>query len=337
MNGKILTVFYPLLFQPVYKDYIWGGRNFKKLFGRTIPNGQVAESWDIAAHKDGTSIVANGSFSGISLSQMLASYGTDLVGLRSEWALARNKFPLLIKLLDAQERLSVQVHPSDEYAQRHEGNELGKTEMWVVLNSLPGSEVILGVTKDTTPSTFKEAIEDGTLDEFLHRIPVKSGDFICVPSGSLHAILGGLVLAEIQQNSNTTYRVFDWGRDLTDRPLHIRQAMDVVNFEQVEPALTPPVPLQSAGSIDRELLCENEYFTVERWYFDKDSSYLGSCDGSTMEIWGIINGQISIEGGAGVIELRPVKFSLLPAALGSFSIKASQKSILLRTYVKQSK
>lgn len=326
-----------MLFQPVYKDYIWGGRNFEKLFGRAIPAGPVAESWDIAAHKDGTSNVANGSFSGISLSQMMASYGTDLVGLRSEWALARNKFPLLIKLLDAQERLSVQVHPSDEYAQHHEGNELGKTEMWVVLDSLPGSEVILGVKKDTTPSTFREAIEAGTLDEFLHRIQVKSGDFICVPSGSLHAILGGLVLAEIQQNSNTTYRVFDWGRDPTDRPLHIRQAMDVVNFEQVEPSLPPPVPLQSTGSIGRESLCENKYFTVERWYFDEDSSYLGSCDGSTMEIWGIINGQVSIEGGAGAIELRPVEFSLLPAVLGPFSIKASQKSTLLRTYVKQPK
>lgn len=332
-----MTHFYPLLFQPVYKDYIWGGRNFEKLFGRTIPAGPVAESWDIAAHKDGTSIVANGSFSGISLSHLLASYGSELVGQRSEWALERNKFPLLIKLLDAQEKLSVQVHPRDEYARRHEGNELGKTEMWVVLDSSPGAEVILGVTKDTIPSAFREAVEGGKLDGFLHRLPVKSGDFICVPSGSLHAILGGLVLAEIQQNSNTTYRVFDWGRDPTNRPLHIRQAMDVINFEQVEPVLVAPKSLPSGPSIGRELLCDNEYFTVERWHFDKYSFYEGNCDGSTMEIWGVISGQVSIEGGAGAVELRPVEFSLLPAALGPFSIESSYESTLLRTYVRQRK
>ncbi|MDX1418188.1 MAG: type I phosphomannose isomerase catalytic subunit, partial [Candidatus Promineifilaceae bacterium] len=203
---------YPLLFEPVLKSYIWGGRNLARFFNRELPPGKIAESWEIAAHNDGTTIVRNGYFAGKTLAYVQGELGLDLVGENNKWAQDRGKFPLLIKLLDAYDALSVQVHPDDEYAIANEGNELGKTEMWVVLYADPNAELILGTNQRTTREMLREAIENGTLESALHCLPVKAGDVACVPSGTLHAILKGSVIAEIQQNSNTTYRVYDWNR-----------------------------------------------------------------------------------------------------------------------------
>ncbi|HFC11999.1 MAG TPA: mannose-6-phosphate isomerase, partial [Anaerolineae bacterium] len=231
---------YPLTFSPVLKDYIWGGRNLETLFGRSLPPDiDIAESWEIAAHKDGQSVVLDGALAGLTLGEVHERLGLDLIGRRNAWAQERGKFPLLIKLLDANRPLSVQVHPNDAYALAHEGNELGKTEMWVILSASADAAVIYGVTAGTTPENFAQAIADGKLEPHLHYLPVAAGDFIDVPAGTLHAIMGGIVLAEIQQNSNTTYRVYDWnrlGKDGQPRPLHIAQALETINFELVEPA-----------------------------------------------------------------------------------------------------
>jgi len=200
--------FYPLTFTPVFKDYIWGGRNLERL-GRELPPGIIAESWDIAGHEDGTSVVDNGFWAGKKLTEVHTKLGLELIGRNNTWAQERGKFPLLIKLLDANQPLSVQVHPGDDYALAKEGNELGKTEMWVVLQAEPRAELILGVRAGTTPTAFRQGIENGALEPYLHHLPVKAGDHICVPAGTLHAIMEGLLIAEIQQNSNTTYRVYD--------------------------------------------------------------------------------------------------------------------------------
>jgi mannose-6-phosphate isomerase len=323
---------YPLTFTPVLKDYIWGGRNLERL-GRTLPPaGVIAESWEIAAHEDGTSIVNNGRFAGLSLTQLHVELGIDLIGRRCAWAQERGKFPLLVKLLDASRHLSVQVHPSDEYALAHEGNELGKTEMWVVLDAEPGAEVILGVTSGTTPGAFREAIVDGRLEPFLHHISVQAGDHICVPAGSLHAIMGGLLIAEIQQNSNTTYRVYDWNRvgpNGNPRPLHIDKAMDVINFAQIEPGLHRSRLIEAQNGFRRELLCQNQYFITERIQMSAGSVYDGRCDGESLEIWGTTNGLVEVVD----LSLAAVNFTLLPAALGDFTIHARLPSTLLRTYV----
>ena len=147
---------YPLLFTPVLKDYIWGGRNLADKLGRELPAGIIAESWEVAAHPDGASVVANGAYAGRTLSELQAELGLALSGSRSAWAEERGKFPLLVKLLDANQNLSVQVHPNDDYAQAHEGNELGKTEMWVVLHAEPGACVQLGVKAGTAPAAFRQ-------------------------------------------------------------------------------------------------------------------------------------------------------------------------------------
>ena len=326
-----MTNLYPLLFTPVLKDYIWGGRNLGKL-GRKLPDGIIAESWEIAGHPDGTTAVANGIYAGKLLTDLQAELGLDLIGTNCAWAQERGKFPLLIKLLDANRPLSVQVHPKDDYALAHEGNELGKTEMWVVLHAEPGANVQLGVTAGTTPENFRAGIENGNLEPHLHYIPVKTGDHICVPAGSLHAIMDGLLIAEIQQNSNTTYRVYDWnrlGNDGKPRPLHVDKALDVINFEQIEPAIRPPTPISHENNVRRSLLCKNEYFVTERVEVAAGADFSSECTGDSLEIWGLLKGQVTFN----EIELNPVQFTLLPAAMGEFAVTAVTPATLLRTYV----
>ena len=330
---------YPLTFSPVLKDYIWGGRNLETKLGRTLPQETIiAESWEIAAHKDGTATVANGPLQSKSLQELVELYGLDLIGNNSKWALERGKFPLLIKILDANRNLSVQVHPKDDYALAHEGNELGKTEMWVVLHAEPDAEVILGVKSGSNSGTFRQAISDGNLEPFLHRIPVKTGDHVNVPAGSLHAIMGGLLIAEIQQNSNTTYRVYDWnrlGHDGKPRPLHVEKAMDVINFDQVEPTKSTAQTVSDQDGVLREQLNKTTYFTVERLVLEPGSQFEGHCNGDSFEIWGAIDGRCEIATEtAQPLPLKSVGFTLLPANLGRFTVSALQEpTTLLRTYV----
>ncbi len=320
-----------MLFEPVLKDYIWGGRGLEKL-GRTLPEGPIAESWEIAGHEAGTTVVSNGRYRGKPLTEVQAELGLNLIGSNCAWAQERSKFPLLIKILDASRQLSVQVHPNDDYAQAHEGNELGKSEMWVILDAKPGAKVQLGVKKGTTSAKFRQGIETGNLESYLHYIQVTPGDHICVPAGTLHAIMDGILIAEIQQNSNTTYRVYDWNRlgsDGRPRPLHIDKALDVINFEQVEPELQPAKILGDENGIRRSLLCQNDYFVTERIKLERGAAFSGNCDGSSLEIWGVLAGDVEVN----EVSLTAVQFVLLPAALGHFTVLAKGPATLLRTYV----
>ncbi|MEM7347125.1 MAG: type I phosphomannose isomerase catalytic subunit, partial [Chloroflexota bacterium] len=248
---------YPLLFTPVFRDYIWGGRNLETKFGRTIPPGLVAESWEISGHPSSPTTVENGPFAGKTLPDLLTLLQEELVGHRAKPMLARGKFPLLIKLLDANQPLSVQVHPEDSYAQVHENGELGKTEMWYILHAEPDASLIFGLKPGVTPASFRQAIEAGTLETCLHYLPVKAGDAIFIPAGSVHAIMDGIILAEIQQNSDTTYRVYDWNRvgaDGKPRQLHVDRALDVINFNQVEPTAFAPQLIEETDNLRREII-----------------------------------------------------------------------------------
>ena len=327
---------YPLLFTPVLKDYIWGGRNLAAKLGRDLPPDQnIAESWEIAAHPDGTAVVSNGRFAGQPLTELHQQLGLDLIGSRNQWAQERDKFPLLIKLLDANKKLSVQVHPNDDYALAHEGNELGKTEMWVVLAAGDDAGIIYGVTEGTTRDNFRQAITDGNLEPHLHSLPVSVGDVVCVPAGTLHAILGGLIIAEIQQNSNTTYRVYDWNRlrDGQPRPLHVDKALDVINFDQIEPTLPTPQKIAELNGVTRYRLCQNRYFVTERVEMDANAVFSDQGNGETLEIWGLLAGATAVSAPGGSETLTPVQFTLLPAAIGDFTVQAQRPSTLLRTYV----
>jgi len=258
---------YPLTFTPALRDYIWGGRNLETLYGRQLPPGRTAESWEISGHPTAPTVVDTGPLAGQSLPDVLDAYGSDLVGRGAGWALERGKFPLLIKLLDAEERLSVQVHPPDDYALTHENGELGKTEMWYVLHARPGAQLILGLRPGVSPEVFRQAIADNSLEACLYHLPVKAGDAVFVPSGTLHAILEGVLIAEIQQNSDTTYRVYDWGRlgaDGHPRPLRVDKALAVTDFRQVEPGSYQPVLVASEEGVSLYEITRSEYFVVER-------------------------------------------------------------------------
>ncbi len=328
---------YPLTFTPQLRDYIWGGRNLEKLYHRELPPGNIAESWEISGHPTAATVVERGVWAGQSLPQVLLALGEKLVGTRAQWALKRHKFPLLVKLLDANRNLSVQVHPRDEYALAHENGELGKTEMWYVLHAEPGAQVIFGVKKGVTPDSFRRAIENNTLETQLHYLPVKAGDAIFVEAGSVHALLKGTVVAEIQQNSDVTYRVYDWGRlgaDGKPRPLHVRQALEVINFNQVEPAAVTPKLVAQADGITRAEISRCDYFVVEKVSLAAGAVYRGETDGSTMEIWGTVSGTCELSATDGDSVLLPtIRFCLVPAAQGEFSITAKEKSTMLRAYL----
>jgi len=327
-----MTSLYPLTFTPVLKHYLWGGRNLEQI-GRQLPlTGPVAESWEIAGHTDGTTVVDNGPFAGQPLTAVQEVLGLDLIGRRNAWAHARGKFPLLVKLLDAHAPLSVQVHPDDDYALAHEDNELGKTEMWVVLHAEPGAHIILGVKAGANATNFRKALAVGSLEPFLHVVPVKAGDHVCVPAGALHAIMGGLLIVEIQQNSNATYRVYDWGRvgaDGEPRPLHIDKALEVIDFGHAEPTVGQPRWLMESDGVQRWELCRNRYFVTERVIMTPGAVFHGACLGETLEIWGALTGEVDING----VRLPAVRFTLLPAALGSFEVHAAAPTTLVRTYV----
>jgi mannose-6-phosphate isomerase len=316
---------YPLTFQPAFKDYPWGGRRLATELGRTIPDGIVAESWDIAGHPNGSSVVREGALAGLTLPQVLTRWGEDLVGSRNAKAVESGKFPLLIKILDANSWLSVQVHPEDAYALEHEG-EFGKTEMWVVLRAEPGSELIYGFRPGANREAFAKAIAEGSTEEWLHRLIVKPGDVVYVPAGTVHALGPGVMVAEIQQNSDTTYRIYDWGRE---RPLHIRQSLDVLDFDNVEPAAYAPVEIAGGGP-RRELIGECAYFRTERVFLQDGEYFAGQCDGSTFEIWGVLDGSVDITSDGGGVQLRAVDWTLLPAALGPFEVTANGDATVLR-------
>jgi mannose-6-phosphate isomerase len=321
----------------VFRDYIWGGRNLETKFGRTLPPGIVAESWDISGHPSSPTRVDYGPLLGQTLPEVLTTLDLALVGRRSQAMLALGKFPLLLKLLDANQPLSVQVHPADDYANLHENGELGKTEMWYVLAAEEGACLIYGLKPGVMRASFRQALEAGHLDTCLHKVAVKPGDTIFIPAGSVHALMQGIVLAEIQQNSDTTYRVYDWNRVGTDgkpRPLHIDKAFEVINFDQVEPGPVTPHLLAEANGLRREELVTCPYFCTERVTFNQaGAAFTGYNDGSTFEIWGVMSGQGRVAWNGEPLDLLAVRFVLLPAALGDFRIEAAGPSVWLRVYV----
>ena len=326
---------YPLTFAPVFRDYFWGGRNLETRFGRRLPSGVVAESWEISGHPSSPTAVDTGPLAGLTLPEVQALLGERLVGTRSRWATDRGRFPLLVKLLDANRRLSVQVHPPDAYALANEGGELGKAEMWYVLYAKPGAELIYGLSQPTTREGLRAALQEGRLLDYLSRLSIEAGDAIYVPPGTVHALLEGVVVAEVQQNSDTTYRVYDWGRLGTDgqpRPLHVDKALDVIDLDRVCPQAYTPVLVAAELDVRRAEISRCPYFVVEKVELT-GGVFHGQCDHSTFEIWGCVAGEALLDWAGDPLSLPSVRFVLLPAALGPFSLRAGEPTVLLRAYV----
>ena len=224
---------YPMKLIPATKDIIWGGRRLIDSYNKSCGTERLAESWELTVRPDGMSVVANGEYAARTLGEFIDAAGADVIGKGYDG----DRFPLLIKLIDARDRLSIQVHPSDEYSQRNE-NEYGKTEMWYIVEADEGAELVFGLSSDYTPEKFKAALDAGRVEDMLHRVKVHAGEVYFIPSGLVHAIGAGILICEIQQNSNVTYRVYDYNRPGAagkPRPLHVEKALDViVNYTPAE-------------------------------------------------------------------------------------------------------
>ena len=253
---------YPLLLNPVTKDYLWGGTILKTEYGIHSVNQILAEGWMLSCHKDGTNTVLNGELKGKSLAEAIRIFGSASLGKNSE---KFSYFPILIKLIDAKQKLSVQVHPDNEYALKNEG-EYGKTEMWYVVDCVEGAELIYGFKKEISKEEFQERIKSNTLTEVTNNVKVHKGDVFFIEAGTLHAIGEGILIAEVQQNSNTTYRVSDYGRRDADgnlRPLHIEKALDVTKREMPKIAYGQIGEIESYGKNSVRTLTQCEFFNTK--------------------------------------------------------------------------
>lgn len=324
----------PLTFKPRLKDYLWGGRELERLFGRDLPEGVTAESWEISGHPAGVSVVDSGQLAGKDLPGLVAEFGVDLVGRRGRQAVARGEFPLLVKLLDASHALSVQVHPDDDYAATHGLGDPGKTEMWYILHAEPGARIVHGLKRGTDQAMLRRAVAENRVQDILNRVRVRSGDAILVPAGTVHGILSGIVLVEIQQCSDTTFRIHDWGRvgpDDQPRELHLDQAMDAIHFGRARTGSDGPRVSAGGRGVLREVLTECEHFKVERVTVEAGASFQANLSGDTFEIWGLLSGTGGIRATASRLTLEAVQFVLLPATMGAFELRATTDLVALRS------
>ncbi len=315
---------YPIKLKPAFKDYLWGGTRLRDDFGKDCDYDKVAESWELSCHKDGNSVVAEGEFSGLTLAEYIEKSGRSVLGTNCE---KFENFPILIKLIDAKDNLSVQVHPDNDYALRVEG-EYGKTEMWYIVDCDEGASLLYGFKHEISKEEFRERIENNTLLEVTNSVPVKKGDVFFIEAGTLHAIGKGILIAEIQQNSNTTYRIYDYGRvgaDGKPRQLHIDKAVDVTD-------LCPAKPYPEAETVDmngwtKKLLSKCEYFTVDAIEIT-DSAALEADSSSFVNLL-ILNGEciISSEGNADV-SLKKGDSVFIPAGMGKFIVSGQCSAVM---------
>lgn len=304
----------PLEFVPLAMERVWGGRELAKRYAKQLPGeSPIGETWEIVDRPEAQSVVASGSFAGSSLQDLWSKHRSSVFGARYESHPAE-RFPILIKLLDARETLSVQVHPP-----AHRAVELGgepKTEMWFFMECDEDACIYAGVREGITREAFESMLNEGNVEEALPRLKVKPGESIFIPSGRLHAIGAGTVIAEIQQNSDTTYRVFDWNRTGLDgkpRELHIAQSMESIDFADHEPLIRPASP---------GVLADCEYFHVEQI---PDVSGLPGDLAERFHIWGVTHGSIRIA----ETEFLPGTFVLLPAGMQEpLAVTASPAGVL---------
>ncbi len=313
---------YPLLFTPVYKDYIWGGQRLAACYNRLGTPAICAESWEISAHADGMSHVSNGPLAGQSLAALAAQYGAALTGTRAPQP---SRFPLLLKLIDARDSLSVQVHPGDETAGRVGGEP--KTEAWYMLDRTPGALLYAGLKRGTTPESFRTAMSQGTAAEQLFHLTVEPGDMLFIPGGLVHAIGAGCLIFEVQQSSNTTYRLFDWGRfdaQGQPRPLHIQQAFQVIDPSLTEPCLLhPPATIADTRNHWNSLL-QCKYFNLRR--LDLRCAEEVALDGTSFHALFVLKGDAVAEAGGVAVSLPTGSSCLIPAAAGSLTLRPTGTS-----------
>ncbi len=307
---------YPFKFNPIYKEILWGGKRIAQFFDREIPEGNIAESWELSCRADSMSVVSNGEYRGIELSSLICKYKEKLLGTKIYEKYGLN-FPLLVKIIDANDRLSVQVHPDDEYAKLI-GENNGKNELWYVLDAKEDAKLIYGLKQEISREDFIQAIKKGTIIDTLNEIRVKAGDCLYISSGTVHAILEDILIAEFQQNSNTTFRIFDWDRvdkHGNKRELHIDRALDVIDFNTKKARVS--------NSKQRMRLIESEYFIVDEISIE-DKQIINVSEEAFRVIMNISgSGKIHWKNGSETINKGDTV--LIPAGLGELEIEGNLK------------
>ena len=308
---------YPLKFDPVYKQIVWGGTNISRFFHRNIPLDQVAESWELCCRKDGISVVSSGALKGIGLNDLISKYTDKLMGLKTYQKFGTH-FPLLIKIIDANENLSVQVHPDDAYAKAN-GEDSGKNELWYVLDAKENAKIVYGVKMDESKENFRRAVSEHEIEQTLFMVDAKPGDIFNVPAGKIHAILSGILIAEIQQNSNTTYRIYDWGRvdaEGRGRTLHTAQALEVIDFNAQNQLEVCP-QITDNKDYHTDLVLRSEYFNIDR--ISIHHSFISATVGSFIVLM-CMKGDGAIVYDGGTCSIIFGETILLPACIGNFTI-----------------
>ncbi len=318
---------YPLRFEPIFRRYIWGGRRLATTLNKPIGEGDdYAESWEIVDHGDDQSTVVNGPLAGTTLAQLVDSRGQELFGRHYP----QEQFPLLFKFLDAHRNLSVQVHPNDAQGARLEPPDLGKTEAWVILHAEPGSTIYAGLKRGFDRAALEREVHRGTTELCLHRFEPRAGDCVFIPAGTVHALGAGLVVAEIQQASDTTFRLFDWNRvgaDGKPRELHVQQALDVIDYDR------GPVSPQTTQATDRphvSRLVECDKFVLERGEFS-EPQLIGGDDHCHIIV--VIEGEVGVELDPSERPLQLGQTMLLPAAVGPTRLTPRGRSVALDAFL----
>jgi mannose-6-phosphate isomerase len=320
-------VLYPLTFLPIFKERIWGGRELERLYGKKLaPGAVIGESWEISDRPGDASVIANGLLAGKNLRWLMQNHAAEILG--DAKPAAEGRFPLLCKILDAREKLSLQVHPPASKAAELKGEP--KTEMWFIADATTDASLYVGLKRGVTRVEFEKKISDGSVADCFHRIPVKAGDAMFLPSGRVHAIGDGLVIFEIQQNSDTTYRVFDWNRvglDGKPRELHIAQSLASIDFKDFEPKLAES-KFTTDGKIQKRPLVSDPLFNVEMWKLNSGAG--GLLKPKKLQIVAATAGEIEIKGGSTAVKLSAGQFSLIPAVLEQTEVFAKSDATLLR-------
>lgn len=308
---------YPIKLKPVFKEIVWGGNRLKSDFGFTSDLNNIAEAWMLCARNDGDNIVCNGEFTGKSFTA-LVSENKEFLGKKGE---KYGEFPLLIKFIDAKQDLSVQVHPDDEYARIHE-NSFGKTEAWYILDCDEGASLIYGFNKKITKEEFKNSIEDNSFLDNVNRVPVHKGDIFFIGAGTLHAIGGGILLAEVQQNCNTTYRVYDYNRLVNGKPreLHVEKAVDVTITDKPEAAA------KGTDSEFGKALCECEFFKMNELAVNGEKQL--DVNGDSFVSLLILDGEGTLKNGNDNLDLKKGESIFLPAGLGTIQLSGNFKALV---------
>jgi mannose-6-phosphate isomerase len=314
---------------PIFVPRLWGARDLSALFPEQSQTPEpVGEAWLTGNECK----LVNGEFAGRTLGEVWPTLseewtGTQLRGLE--------RIPLLVKFIFPEEKLSIQVHPDDAYAEEHEAASggIGKTEMWYVVTARDGAAMLVGLHPDVTRETFGRAIADSTVEDCIERVPVRAGDAIFVPAGTAHTICPGVVLCEIQEHSDITYRVFDYNRvgaDGKTRPLHIRQALNVLRFGEQSGGLCDPVRI-TRGAVTETFYAACRHFSTERWEFRERVAAVTSPE--RFELLIFLEGRGQIEFADGAEPYAPAQVWLLPAALGAYQLVPESQTTLLRSYV----